>query len=914
MKPIFSLILFLFLFSTKCLAQKEASIWPIGAGKQISFQSGEFEYLDYPNSGIATICDKDGNLVLSTDGKTIWNDKNEILINGDQLLASTEIITPFTKPVFLPYPQKDGWYILLYESTPKNGYELKDKKLYYAEINAKANNGQGEVVTQRVKIHNDYHYTFTVSGYCNDSYYWIAIDRNDNMNPNIRMDRIYFYRIDKNGVSIQPQINSFFDIGNSFGYKFTPNGDKLFFRAYINHSGGTIYDIVADFNFLTGELYNYKILSTNASSPVEFSPDSRFIYFISNDSILCQVDARYSSESKMNQTITPLVDFPAILNGIVNPVDFQLAPDGKIYFIYIDRKNGKNKLGRINNPKIQGIGCGVDLDILPINNSQRLPAFVTSFFREDIPKDLDEQKADTGPDKIICALSKNTLGTQGNKDAFYSWFPDEYIENPFKAITTFQYPFHLFNPIPVEEVLRVSDGNCWMNFDTVMVTVKPSPKEPVLDGSWSVCPFVEKVDYWVMENDPTLQWLVDGGEIKYGNSPDSIKINWWDTNSNASASAVVHNNYGCYDTTVFPVRINVELITETPKGPKDLCIAEAKNIAYRIRNTHGSVYEWIAEGGEVVSGQGTNEVIVNWKEGKNKLSVLESSTTIDTICFGESEPLLVDVLNDSLGIQLTNVSFNPDNNIEVYFESNKFITGNRSLILIAEEVNSGKIEEYPVQASSPGHFTYPAKPENTGPQSITLKVINLCNEIFYSAAQQTIYLIGEVLPDELAVSLNWNINQSWEASRLKHEIWHSADGIHNWQLIAALGEDTVYNYHYSNNSLFHYFRVKEINQDKNLESWSNSIKVEIDDDLLIPGVFTPNSDGYNDVWEIRNIIFHPLKSLVVYNKTGKPVYQCKNEFIPWDGKIDGKIYQGTYFYQLAFEGGQIRYGQITVLK
>jgi hypothetical protein len=53
---------------------------------------------------------------------------------------------------------------------------------------------------------------------------------------------------------------------------------------------------------------------------------------------------------------------------------------------------------------------------------------------------------------------------------------------------------------------------------------------------------------------------------------------------------------------------------------------------------------------------------------------------------------------------------------------------------------------------------------------------------------------------------------------------------------------------------------------------------------------------------------------VVYNKTGKPVYQCKNEFIPWDGKIDGKIYQGTYFYQLAFEGGQIRYGQITVLQ
>ena len=67
--------------------------------------------------------------------------------------------------------------------------------------------------------------------------------------------------------------------------------------------------------------------------------------------------------------------------------------------------------------------------------------------------------------------------------------------------------------------------------------------------------------------------------------------------------------------TDFPVRINVELITETPNGPNDLCVAEAKNVTYKIKNTNGSVYEWIAEGGDVVSGQGTNNVTVNWKKG-----------------------------------------------------------------------------------------------------------------------------------------------------------------------------------------------------------------------------------------------------------------------------------------------------------
>jgi len=133
-------------------------------------------------------------------------------------------------------------------------------------------------------------------------------------------------------------------------------------------------------------------------------------------------------------------------------------------------------------------------------------------------------------------------------------------------------------------------------------------------------------------------------------------------------------------------------------------------------------------------------------------------------------------------------------------------------------------------------------------------------------------------------------------------------------MIEKIGEETEFIFQINELSLTHFFRINEINSDKNIESWSNTIKIEVKDDLMIPDVFTPNGDGINDEWEIKNVFFHPFKEAVVYNKYGQKVYECKNEYIPWDGKINDEIFQGTYFYQIAFEGEKVRYGQVTILQ
>ena len=908
----FSLI-FLFLLSIAAFAQKEASIWSIGNGQQFNFQSGNFELTSFPANEAAnsTICDKEGNLVLYSDGRKVWNKNNEVLINGEELINQNLNIVNL--PVFIPYPGKEGWYILLYEeidyTSPSTG--IIDNALYYAEINTQANNGRGELVKQKVKIHDNYHSGPTVAGFCNNSYYWLAINRNENI-TSVNRDRIYFYKIDKNGISLTPVINDKIDIGNSGSYKFSPDGDKLSFSVGGNSVDS---DIIADFNFNTGELYNYRYLHSDTFTKKEFSPDSRFVYYFSGANLI-QCDVRYTDAALIQNTAVTILRLASNDNNKYPGGEMEVAPDGKIYFYYYDIVDNQRKLGRINNPNGKGNACNAELDFSIIKSDYPfMPEFVTSFLREKLPVNIDEIYPDAGPELIVCSGSSATVGINDSSRAYYSWSPEASLADPFSAQTIFSPHSNSSSPYTLTLILKATDGNCWVHFDQTSVIVNPRPWKLPVDGSWSVCPFVKEVDYWTVDDQNMLQWLVDGGDIVPNTNNDSIKINWGETNPGASVSVFSTNRYKCSsDTSVFPVRINVELVTETPKGPDKICIARGKNIPYEIRKTNGSVYNWNPIGGNVVSGQGTNQVLVTWQTtGINKIVVDETSTTIDTICFGESIPLLVEVINDSLEIALTNVTFTNDNSIEITYNSDK-LNKNHLLFQVVKNADGIVESEFPITGNFNGVHIYHPDTSDLSPETILLKVINACNETFYSNPEETIILAGEENIYQNTIELTWNVNQFWKPNQLKHEIWHSKSGLDGWKLVKTIGDETEFSFPIQDVSLYHYFKIKEINTDKNLESWSNVSKIEVEDKIVIPDVFTPNSDGFNDVWKIGKIDFHSLKSVIIYNKTGEVVYECKNVYLPWDGKVNNKISQGTYFYQITFDSENIRYGQVTILQ
>jgi len=66
---------------------------------------------------------------------------------------------------------------------------------------------------------------------------------------------------------------------------------------------------------------------------------------------------------------------------------------------------------------------------------------------------------------------------------------------------------------------------------------------------------------------------------------------------------------------------------------------------------------------------------------------------------------------------------------------------------------------------------------------------------------------------------------------------------------------------------------------------------------IIPNIFTPNGDGYNDELQFFNIDQTAEYKVQIFNRWGKKVYEGKNALEHWNG---GDSNEGTYFYILKY--------------
>lgn len=82
---------------------------------------------------------------------------------------------------------------------------------------------------------------------------------------------------------------------------------------------------------------------------------------------------------------------------------------------------------------------------------------------------------------------------------------------------------------------------------------------------------------------------------------------------------------------------------------------------------------------------------------------------------------------------------------------------------------------------------------------------------------------------------------------------------------------------------------------------------EAADTLIIPNVFTPNGDGYNDVFNYKNQQQWDFETQI-YNRWGELLFSANNT--NWDGYYKGKkVSEGVYFYKItakAIETEEIR--------
>lgn len=92
---------------------------------------------------------------------------------------------------------------------------------------------------------------------------------------------------------------------------------------------------------------------------------------------------------------------------------------------------------------------------------------------------------------------------------------------------------------------------------------------------------------------------------------------------------------------------------------------------------------------------------------------------------------------------------------------------------------------------------------------------------------------------------------------------------------------------------------------------------EEDDEDNIPNLFTPNEDGFNDLFIIPFLEDFPGARVRIYNRWGSLVYDAVNySENPWDGTYDGEeAPEGVYYWNIEFPGDRNdSEGTITLLR
>jgi len=101
---------------------------------------------------------------------------------------------------------------------------------------------------------------------------------------------------------------------------------------------------------------------------------------------------------------------------------------------------------------------------------------------------------------------------------------------------------------------------------------------------------------------------------------------------------------------------------------------------------------------------------------------------------------------------------------------------------------------------------------------------------------------------------------------------------------------------------------------------TDDVMLKVTEDLFAPKVFTPNGDGQNDFWQIKNVDLVQGCPLAIYDKLGNMVYEADSYGNDWDGigkagKYKGhKLEPGAYYYVFKCSDSKVVTGGVRIIR
>lgn len=895
------LLLFLPILS---FGQGEASNWYFGNGAGIRFNTnggvtavtnGRLNTTE----GCATISDANGNLLLYTDGITVYNGNHVVMANGNGLYGD-----PSSTQSALVVPKQDDpniFYIFTVDTSVGNGDP--DYGLNYSVVDISQNSGAGAVTQKNINLLSSCSEKITaVLKDCFDKSVWVIAFGSEGGNEG-PYNTYYAYEVNNTGVITAPVVNTFntIAIGDNRGYlKLSADGTKM---ASANVNGG-LY--LYDFDATNGTLSNQERITINGTSNapygLEFSPNNELLYVHSfnpqfgvqvNSSLLLQYDLLAPD---IAGSVTVLDD-RNIYRGAL-----QLGSNGKIYrTIANSYTEGTSYLGVINNPNQRGTSANYLHNAVYLQGklaTQGLPPFIQSFFaKTDLVKNAD---GSTSGSLEICERESFTLEAEILPGATYNWQHNGTpIANPNNHIFTINQSAYTDGGKYTLEIIPSDPSECPI-IGEAQITINalpPSFTVNLVQCDLDVGAANASTDGYTIFNleqaFPDISGGVPNLDIEFyetsldrdNNNPIANPVGYINTTAaSQTLFTKTTNQLGCYEYGTVNLSVQSTTASLPSRPPYYACDIDA--------------YDSVLDGYfdlDAVKTQSYPGLDVAFYTSRDD-AALELNSVSGTQYRSETAIIYarLEASNQCQGIE--EISLNVNETPEVNIDDSYILCTDNPYFQIFAETGFDNYQWYKIASDGTESLI-----SNVSITDIT-EVGNYRLDISNSYNSGTLVCGNtksfEVLPSNIAIIESVEVNDLRNNNTLT--VLVSGDGDYEYALNDIFGP-------YQDSNIFENVLPGIVNvyvRDKNGCGVSPPFEVSV---IGYPKFFTPNGDSYNDYWQIQgvNAEFQANSDIYIFDRLGKLLAKIAPTSLGWDGDFNGHpLPASDYWFRVKLEDGR----------
>jgi gliding motility-associated-like protein len=439
---------------------------------------------------------------------------------------------------------------------------------------------------------------------------------------------------------------------------------------------------------------------------------------------------------------------------------------------------------------------------------------------------------------------------------------------------------------------------CSSAVNFIDVIKHPLPVADQIEGDMDLCQTTTNTTYQIIGFAGSVyQWRLNGNV--QSSTSNTINI-LWNVPGTYTLSVLETTLQGCpgqwVDTTIY---IRPKPTTQGIFGLQVLCMPDIGNAVYHVTGFLNSQYNWQISGGNILSGQGTDSVVIDWSNTRN--ATLEFHEISEYGCLGDSLKLPVYINDMQVELEVISVGF-PDDRMHSYWKLGEDKINDQPFVIEKRKAGTGDFWQTAGEIS-PVINNYLDKPINTDefPYEFRIRATDLCGNARLSDIHTNIWLSGQQSEEDLSLLLKFTPYLGWKNGVDRFELFKRSNGQNDFEFLSDVSPESSISLPNSVTSFQDCFRIKGYESGGNQKvTWSNDVCFYYTPSVFIPNAFTPNNDALNEGFKAVTIAVNKFE-LAVFNRWGEKVFETFQTDKAWDGIYNGSQAQaGVYMYTLKF--------------